>query len=417
MKEASHRAQALDIPHIKNATSVVSFVKQVLDQALSLKASDIHLECYENGARLRYRLDGVLKAVASNTFFLSNFSAIITRIKVLAALDISDSRSAQDGSFNFSGQYGKADIRVSILPAVTGERAVLRILPASGKAFTFTQLGMSDEQIDLLDSALMASQGAILVSGPTGSGKTTSLYTMIQQLDHESINILTIENPVERRLYGIGQVQVNESNHFDFSHALRTFLRQDPEVILLGEIRDNETAEVAMKAAMTGHLVLSTLHANSNIGTVMRLIGLGLNIDIIRNAIKLIVSQRLLRLVCPHCKSICKHNKQTFIELGRKYDLDVSELAVGRGCKQCSYTGYLGRLGVFEMLGISPQTPIQKAIHGDLDCLRQWTLGASIAKACTTLLAQQKISLLEYQRVLLASNACDVSIVGTPLKM
>lgn len=399
IQSTSLQRQELDIPHVRHATSVVSFVNQMMEQALKLNASDVHLECYSNNARLRYRLDGVLKEVKTNAFLLANFSSVATRIKVLASLDISDSRSAQDGGFHVAYTTGKADIRVSILPAVTGERIALRILPEAGKLFNFEELGMSVEQAQQLKAALSASQGGILVSGPTGSGKTTSLYTMIQKLDHKSMNILTIENPVERRLYGIGQVQVNESNGLGFSQALRTFLRQDPEVILLGEIRDGETATVAMKAAMTGHLVLSTVHANSNLGTVLRLMGLGVDLSTICNATNLIIAQRLLRLICPYCKMEDKDNRAQAKEAMAVLGLTLSALSLGRGCKECAYTGFLGRSGVFEMLKVDPSAPIQAALNGHVEQLHPWVLGYDLITACAKLLLEQKISFDEYYRI------------------
>lgn len=400
MQKRAWTAQSkLDIPYVRHASSVVSFVDQMVEQALKLKASDIHLERYETQARLRYRLDGVLKEVQTNEFLFENFSAIATRIKVLAALDISDSRSAQDGRLNFSGICGKADIRISILPTVSGERIALRILPEVQQTYDFTSLGMSAAQCQQVEHALSATQGMLLVVGPTGSGKTTSLYTMIQQINHEGINILTIENPVERRIDGIGQVQVDETRGLGFGNALRTFLRQDPEVILVGEIRDHETATVAIKAAMTGHLVLSTVHANSALGTVARLLGLGIPVELIRNAIRLVVSQRLLRLICPHCKTEETPRAEEVAALSADEPATDQSFSIGRGCVHCANTGYRGRLGVFEMLRIDRQTPIEAVATGEPSKLKRWMLGDDLAKVCRTLLFEKKVSLAEYYRI------------------
>lgn len=384
----------LQIPGNKYGHSVIGFVDQVLTQAVYLGASDVHLECYETTARLRYRLDGLLKEAEVGSFLFDQYSAIAIRIKILASLDISDQRSTQDGGFTFGCDYGQVDIRVSVLPAVSGERFVLRFLVKTSEAFDFASLGMSSSQVEKVESALRSSQGMIVVTGPTGSGKTTSLYSMINRLNREDVNILTIENPVEKRIQGVGQVQVSEDAGLTFGHALRAFLRQDPEVILIGEIRDHETADIAIKAALTGHLVLSTLHTNDAATTILRLTGLGLSGHLVNAALSLIVSQRLLRLICPHCKSED--------DIGDNELLDINTPAfIGKGCEHCAYTGYKGRRGIYEMLAVDSQVRQAIAYSNMPDELSRFTVdGISLAAAGREMLSGGLVSLAEYYRVL-----------------
>ncbi len=384
----------LRIPDTGYGRSVIGFVEKMLTQAVRLRASDVHLECYEFTARLRYRLNGLLKKVATGVFLFDQYSAIAIRIKVLAALDISNQRSMQEGGFTFDCKYGQVDIRVSILPAVTGERFVLRFLIKKSEEFDFAALGMSVSQISRIEATLNASQGMVIVTGPTGSGKTTSLYTMINYLNREDVNILTIENPIEKRIEGVGQVQVYDDAGLTFSHILRAFLRQDPEIIFIGEIRDYETADIAIKAALTGHLVLSTLHTNDAATTILRLVGLGLPHHLVSVALSLILSQRLLRLICPHCK---------IEDISRAHKLLGSDIPVfvGKGCERCAYTGYKKRRGIYEMLEVDATVRERIAQGGTPDELSRFTLGGkNLTAVGKDLLTEGMISVAEYHRVL-----------------
>ena len=389
--------EILRIPLSGEIISAVEFVDQILTEAVRRKASDIHIEIYLSFARLRYRLDGILKRVRTNNFLFTEYSAVTTRIKVLAELDITRNRFPQDGRFSFSCEYGEADIRVSILPAVNGERIVLRIMECAGMGSDFSMLGMERTQIESVHRMLAASQGMVLVTGPTGSGKTTTLYTMLNILNSEKVNILTVENPVEKQVDGVGQVQIYAEGGFDFSHALRSFLRQDPEIIMIGEIRDFETADIAVKAALTGHLVLSTLHTNDAPTTITRLNSLGLPIPLLSDALNMIVSQRLTRLICPHCKVQDSVTREMVELLG--FDGDV-QLFCGRGCVECADTGYLGRRGVFEILEVNEE--IRRLINdkSSLEKIARCAIkGETLTRAGQILLLDGHISLSEYQRV------------------
>ena len=389
-----HGKLALALP--QDTVSTINFVETILLEAIRLKASDIHVECYENSARLRYRLDGILRTVAAGDFLFSQYQSVATRIKVLASLDIADRRLPQDGGFIFSHRHGQVNIRVSVLPAEYAERFVLRILGNITGKVDLDRVGMNRVQVNAVKRALGVGQGMVLVTGPTGSGKTTTLYTMLAELNQENINILTAENPIERSIEGVGQVQINMEAGLDFSHALRAFLRQDPEVILIGEIRDFETADIATKAALTGHLVLSTLHTNDAATTLMRLVGIGLATSLISVALSLIVSQRLVRLICQNCKIEDRTATGVWPKSGR----DIP-LFIGQGCDQCAYTGCKDRVGIFEVLGMNPK--VCAAISDGLsrNSLEKFIIGGnSLQQSGKTLLKEGKISLAEYHRVL-----------------
>lgn len=388
--------KTLSIPHADMMVSAIDFVEQMLAQAIGLRASDVHIELYRSCARLRYRLDGMLNTVAAGDFLFNEYAAVATRVKVLAELDIAEHRLPQDGRFSFACEFGKVDIRVAILPAVDGERLVLRIMEASEAGHSFSALGMNAAQVERAERVLNANQGMILVTGPTGSGKTTTLYTMLSKLNRETANILTVENPVEKRIDGVGQVQVCEEIGLDFSNVLRAFLRQDPEVIMLGEIRDFQTADIAVKAALTGHLVMSTVHTNDAASTVARLIGLGLSPPLIGAALNLIVSQRLVRLICKHCKTrdtVSAENLETPDGVGNV------ELFRGAGCAECACTGYQGRQGVYEMLEVGADLRRVMMKH-DTVCLEtEQNNDGELKLAGYDLLVEGKISFAEYQRV------------------
>ena len=336
---------------------IILFVNALIFDAVQKGASDIHIELYKDVATLRYRIDGVLQERKElKDFLFSNYSAVTTRIKIMAALDISEKRLPQDGAIVTALPNNRdIDLRVSVLPTVFGERIVMRILDREGVSFDLDHLGIPDKEYKDLTAAVDASQGMVLVTGPTGSGKSTTLYGVLRRLNKPDINILTAEDPVEFTVDGIGQVQIRDDIGLTFSQALRSFLRQDPEVILVGEIRDKDTADISIKAALTGHLVLSTLHANDAISTIVRLVNMGIPGYLIGAALTLVVAQRLARKICPHCKHEDSGNHEAILlDLG--FSSDAAKTAkpyIGAGCDKCNNTGYKGRMGIYEVLRIN----------------------------------------------------------------
>ena len=344
-------------PAEEQGGQIILIVNAIIFDAVNKGASDIHIELYKDVATLRYRIDGVLQEVVEYKEFLyANYSAITTRIKIMASLDISERRLPQDGAIVTALPNNRdIDLRVSILPTVFGERVVMRILDREGVAFDLDRLGFPEKEYKDVIAAIDASQGMVLVTGPTGSGKSTTLYGALRRLNKPGINILTAEDPVEFTVEGIGQVQIRDDIGLGFSQALRSFLRQDPEVILVGEIRDKDTADISIKAALTGHLVLSTLHANDAISTIVRLVNMGIPGYLIGAALTLVIAQRLARKICPHCKHEHEGNHQAILlDLGFSAEeaLTVKPL-IGSGCDKCNNTGYKGRQGIYEVLKVS----------------------------------------------------------------
>ena len=288
----------------QQGNQIIQFVNALIFDAVSKGASDIHIEAYKDTATASYRIDGVLEEVKDlKDFIFGHYSAVTTRIKIMAQLDISERRLPQDGSVvAMLPNNREIDLRVSVLPTIFGERVVMRILDREGTSFDLEKLGFPEKEFKDLIYAVDASQGMVLVTGPTGSGKSTTLYGVLRRLNLPDVNILTAEDPVEYTMEGIGQVQIREDIGLSFAQVLRSFLRQDPEVILVGEIRDKDTADISIKASLTGHLVLSTLHANDAISTIVRLLNMGIPGYLIGAALTLVVAQRLGRKICPHCK-------------------------------------------------------------------------------------------------------------------
>ena len=335
---------------------VVRLVNKVIFDAIEQKVSDIHIECYKDSARLRYRFDGVLAPQDSMAALLfKHYSAVTTRIKIMASLDIAERRLPQDGAIAIQiPDRREVDLRVSILPTSMGERVVMRILDRGSMSMDLKDLGFEPEELERLMLGVNSTQGLVLVTGPTGSGKTTTLYGALRQLNKPGINIMTAEDPVEFSVNGLGQVQINENIGLSFSVVLRSFLRQDPEVILVGEIRDKETSDIAIKAALTGHLVLSTLHTNDAIGTITRLINMGTPGYLIGAALTTVVGQRLARRNCPKCTDFEPTvNEKALLGIGFSAS-EVSRLRTsrGKGCDHCNGTGYKGRVGIYEVLRI-----------------------------------------------------------------
>lgn len=332
------------------------FLDNLIQEARSLKSSDIHIETYENKCRVRVRIDGMM--VERYLLKKEEYPALINKIKIIANLDIAEKRLPQDGRINYKSADEAFDIRVSVLPTLHGEKVVLRLLSNSATNIDLYSLGLSDFDLDNYLQGVKRPNGILLISGPTGSGKTTTLYATLKLLNKETRNILTIEDPIEYTLEGINQVQLKESIGLTFASSLRTFLRQDPDVIMVGEIRDPETANMAIRAALTGHLVLSTIHTNSAWGTVSRLMDMGIPGFLVANTLNTTVAQRLLRLLCPDCKS-----KET-IEDGVypkqfKPFYQVEHHFTSKGCEKCYYTGYKGRKAVYEVIPLDQELSVE----------------------------------------------------------
>ena len=328
---------------------VVKLVNTILSEALRRGASDIHLEPYENKLRVRYRIDGVLHEIMNPPFRLK--AAIISRLKIMSELDIAERRVPQDGRIKIKIKDKKVDVRVSSVPTVFGEKIVLRILDQSNLQLDLAKLGFDEVGLKNLLKAIDAPYGMVLVTGPTGSGKTTTLYSALARINTAERNIMTAEDPVEYNLDGINQVLIHEEIGLTFSAALKAFLRQDPNVIMVGEIRDLDTASIAVKAALTGHLVLSTVHTNDSASTINRLIDMGVEPFLVASSLNLIIAQRLARRICKRCKvQIGEAPEEVLQELGWDPRRGPLVLHQGKGCLDCSMTGYAGRLGLYEVL-------------------------------------------------------------------
>ena len=340
------------------SSDVEAFVDDVLIKSYHSGTSDIHIERFRDLAQVRFREDGVLTVQNDFTEFLeSNYAAVITRLKIMSELNIAEHRLPQDGAISFISKREDidVDIRLSILPNVRGERCVMRLLRKDSINIDMKKLGFPPREFKLFMDSIQSPQGLILVTGPTGSGKTTTLYSALSEINKPDINILTAEDPVEYELQGIGQTQMKDSIGFDFATALRSFLRQDPDVVLVGEIRDKETSEIAIKAALTGHLVLSTLHTNDAVNTIARLINMGVPSYLIAAALTLIIAQRLGRKICIDCKiEDDKITPEHLTSIGFTTDqASRTKVYKGKGCSKCKDTGYKGRQGIYEILEIS----------------------------------------------------------------
>lgn len=321
----------------------------LINDAKNLGSSDIHIEVYEERCRVRLRIDGML--VERYKLGKLEYPSFINKIKIMSNLDIAEKRLPQDGRIFFQGEQGKFDIRVSVLPTLHGEKVVLRLLSNDATHIDINQLGFNAFDLENYLEGIKRPNGILLISGPTGSGKTTTLYATLKLLNKESRNILTIEDPIEYTLEGINQVQLKDSIGLSFAAALKTFLRQDPDVIMLGEIRDTETASMAIRAALTGHLVLSTIHTNSAWGTISRLIDMGVPPFLVANTLNTSVAQRLLRKLCPQCKEKHPFDQSLFPRQFKAFR-PISHHYLPKGCSHCHYTGYKGRKAVYEVIPI-----------------------------------------------------------------
>ncbi len=349
----SNKQEEIDIDRLTHDTEdapVIKIVNLILVQAIKEKASDIHIEPFQRTLKLRYRIDGELVAAESPPKALQ--LAITSRIKILAGLNIAERRVPQDGRFRIKVLGKEIDLRISILPTAHGEKIVIRILDKSALTGSLNEMGMDEQTLDKFKKAIDAPHGMILVTGPTGSGKTTTLYSVLQELNNPQYNIVTVEDPIEYELSGINQVAVRADIGLDFSSALRSILRQDPDIVMVGEIRDNETADIAVKAALTGHQVLSTLHTNDAAGAITRLDDMGIEPFLISSSVIMACAQRLVRRICTNCREEFVPEPEVFSRLG----MTPEEGAVffqGSGCDRCKGRGYLGRLAIIEALPVS----------------------------------------------------------------
>ncbi len=345
---------------------IVLLVNQIIEGGVRQRASDIHIEALETNVRVRYRIDGALKQVM--TYELNILPAISARIKIIGGMDIAEKRKPQDGRITIIVDRKEFDVRVSILPTVFGEKTVMRLTSKEGLTKPKSGLGFSPEELEVFDGILSNPHGIILVTGPTGSGKSTTLYTSLSELNTEDVNIITVEDPVEANINGINQVQVNVKAEMTFAAALRSILRQDPDIIMIGEIRDGETAQIAVQAAITGHLVVSTLHTNSAASTVTRIIDMGIEPYVAGDALVGVIAQRLVRRLCTSCRAPRLADEDEKVVLGVKDPEDDVVIYEPVGCPLCNDTGYSGRIGVYEMMPVSRelQAVIAKGATADV---------------------------------------------------
>ena len=391
---------------IEVGSEVIVFGNKLITEAINMGASDIHIECFRNNATIRFRVDGILKIMDKYSKFLfENYNAVVARVKIISKLDIAERRVPQDGASTFKSDDKEIDLRVSILPTKNNERIVMRILNKDAGDKALSDLGFEDKDLKKLVKAITSPQGMILVTGPTGSGKTTTLYSVLKHINKPDMNILTAEDPVEYEMEGIGQVQVKESIGYTFEEALRSFLRQDPEVILVGEIRDKATVDIALKAALTGHLVFSTLHTNDAPSSITRLQNMDTPNYLISAALTLIMAQRLARKTCLDCRAIDENITPKLLNsIGFLPEQSArAKIYKGTGCEKCNGSGYKGRMGIYEILEIENEL---KA--GILSNLQQTELNAIAKKngfrtmqdMGQDLLLSGDLSFAEYERVL-----------------
>ena len=391
---------------IEVESDVINFGDKVIGEAIDMGASDIHIEAFRNTSAVRFRVDGILKIMDKFTKFLhNNYNAVVTRVKIISKLDIAERRMPQDGASTFKRGDKEVDMRISILPTKNNERIVMRILNKDAGDKALNELGFETNDLKKLIKAVTSPQGMVLVTGPTGSGKTTTLYSILKHINKPSMNILTAEDPVEYELEGIGQVHVREDIGFTFASALRSFLRQDPQVILVGEIRDKDTVDIALKAALTGHLVFSTIHTNDAPSTITRLQNMGTPNYLISAALSLIMAQRLARKICSECKIIDENATPKLLNSIGFLPEQSSRAKIykGKGCDHCNKTGYKGRMGIYEILEVTKELK-----HGILSNLGQNELEALAKKGGFRtmhsmghdLLLSGDLSFAEYERIL-----------------
>lgn len=365
---------------------IVQLVRSILEQGVRRRASDIHIEAMEYEVRVRFRIDGSLVQVMN--YDIDLLSAIVARIKIIGGMDISEKRKPQDGRIAMTVDRRDYDVRVSVLPTINGEKVVMRLTSKENLTRDKGNLGFSEQELEKFDKILKNPHGIILVTGPTGSGKSTTLYTALSELNTEDVNIITVEDPVEANMEGINQVQVNEKAGLTFASALRSILRQDPDIIMIGEIRDGETAGIAVKAAITGHLVVSTLHTNGTASTVTRLVDMGIEAYMIGDALVGVIAQRLVRRLCPECKKLvyATQDEKNLLGITTASDVPLYEPV---GCEACGNTGYHGRIGVYEIMPVNNELRVKIAAGARADEIKEQavkdgmnTLSMSAARLC-----------------------------------
>ena len=383
-----------EVDNLDNAP-IIKMIEYVMKNAVEERASDIHIETYENILRIRYRIDGKLHTIS--TLPVDTLAPLVTRVKILANLDISEKRLPQDGRILTKVGDKQIDLRVSILPMITGEKIVIRIINKENFIISKEGLGIKDYELNLLEKITKHSNGIILVTGPTGSGKTTTLYTILNELNTDSKNIITIEDPVEVSIEGINQVNVNNKVGLTFATGLRSILRQDPDIIMIGEIRDSETAQIAIRSAITGHLVLSTLHTNNAPSSILRLEDMGVQRYLIANAIKGVIAQRLVRKICPKCKlqyDATPYEKE-ILNIDKNEELILHK---GKGCAYCNNTGYVGRMGIYEIMEVTKEHRDAILQNESADILKEISIKhgmRTLGQACRSLVLEGKTTVEE----------------------
>ena len=398
-----------------NSSPVVMLVNSLVEQAVRQRASDIHVEAEPDRVRVRCRVDGVLYSTAN--YSLRLLPAIVARIKIISGLDISEKRKPQDGRFTITVDRREYDVRVSVLPTVYGEKCVMRLNQKKALSLNKRVLGLSEEDLVKFDKILAKPNGIVLVTGPTGSGKSTTLYTALSELNSDMVNIVTVEDPVEANIEGINQVQVNVKAELTFANALRSILRQDPDIIMIGEIRDSETASIAVQASITGHLVVSTLHTNDTASSVTRLLDMGVESYLIADSTVGIIAQRLVRRLCPNCKKerqLLDHEADYMgLSQAERQGRTICEPV---GCQRCNGTGYYGRIGVYEIMEITPNLRAYIARRAPTDALREAAIGEgmlTLKQSVRRLVLDGTTTLMEMQRISVEDAAVQGDEVHT----
>ena len=350
-----------DLLEQEDDAPIIRLINALLAEAIKENASDIHIETFEKELVVRFRVDGVMREVVKPKRVLAPL--LVSRIKVMARLDIAEKRIPQDGRISLRIGGREVDVRVSTMPASNGERVVLRLLDKQAGRLKLNNLGMGAEDLKRLQAIVHKPHGIFLVTGPTGSGKTTTLYASLSELETNSINVLTVEDPIEYNLPGIGQTQVNTKADMTFARGLRAILRQDPDVVMVGEIRDLETAEVAVQASLTGHLVMSTLHTNTAIGAVTRMVDMGMEPFLLASSLVGVLAQRLVRVLCPHCRQprTADAAEKLFLGAVGQQEIDIAQVYESKGCESCGNTGFKGRTGIYELVTVDDR--LRQHIH------------------------------------------------------
>ena len=391
---------------IEVGSEVIVFGNKLITEAINMGASDIHIESFRGSAQTRFRVDGILKVIDKYSKFLyENYDGVIARIKIISKLDIAERRVPQDGASTFKSETKEIDLRVSVLPTKNKERVVMRILSKDAGDKALSELGFEEKDLNKLIKAVSSPQGMVLVTGPTGSGKTTTLYSVLKHINKPGMNILTAEDPVEYEMEGIGQVQIKESIGYTFEEALRSFLRQDPEVILVGEIRDKATVDIALKAALTGHLVFSTLHTNDASSSITRLQNMGTPNYLISAALTLIMAQRLARKTCLECRVKDENITPKLLNsIGFLPEQSVrATIYKGSGCEECNGAGYKGRMGIYEILEIDNELKagiLSNLQQNELNAIAKKNGFRTMQDMGQDMLLSGDLSFAEYERVL-----------------